>query len=157
VPDVVVTRHLVVRAPLERAFDTLSAEDVLPTLLHRYLVVPGVTGTTDVSGPWDQPGRSRMVELSGGGSVHEEITAYERPRYFAYRVDGFPAPFDRLVRFAQGRWWLATDGKRTIIRWSYSFDAATRAGVLPLRVFAHLFWRGYMRAAMRRLGRLLSR
>jgi hypothetical protein len=157
VPDVVVTRHLVVAAPIERAFDTLSAEDVLPTLLHRYLFVPGVTGTADVSGPWNQPGRSRTVALSGGGTVREEITSYERPRYFAYRVEGFPAPFALLVRSAQGRWWLATDGARTIIRWSYSFDAARPAGAVPLRVFAHLFWRGYMRAAMRRLGRVLSR
>jgi hypothetical protein len=157
VPDVVVTRHLVVRVPIDRAFDVLSAEDVLPGLLHRYLLVPGVTGTSDVSGAWDRPGRTRTVNLSGGGSVHEEITTYERPRYFAYRVSRFPAPFDRLVRAAQGRWWLATDGTRTIIRWSYSFDATTRSAVVPLRLFAHAFWRGYMRAAMRRLGRQLAR
>jgi hypothetical protein len=156
VHDVSVTRHLVVPAGIERAFDVVSAEDVLPSLLRRFGPIPAVTGTSELTGPWVTPGESRTVNLSDGGSVHEELTDFERPRYFAYRVSEFSPPFGRLVRQGRGRWWFATDGERTIIRWTYSFEPAGTAAALVLAVVGHVFWRGYMRQAMRALGRALS-
>ena len=154
--DVSVTCHLVVSAGIERAFDVVSAEDVLPSILHRFGPIPAVTGTSELTGPWVTPGESRTVNLSDGGSAREELTDVERPRYFAYRVSGFSPPFGRLVGEARGRWWFATDGERTTIRWTYSFEPAGTAAALVLTLVGHVLWRGYMRRAMRALGRILS-
>jgi hypothetical protein len=152
--DVAVTRYLTLRVGVERAFDVVSAEDVLPSVLKRFGPIPAVKATADLSGPWRTPGASRTVLLSDGGSVHEELTDYERPAYFAYRVTGFPPPFGRLVRSARGRWWFAGDESRTLIRWTYSFEPATSG--LPLWLAAHVLWRGSMRRAMGSLGHILS-
>ena len=43
-------------ATVERIFDVVVAEDVLPKVLHRWGPIPAVTGTRDLTGPWDTPG-----------------------------------------------------------------------------------------------------
>jgi hypothetical protein len=156
VREIAVTRYLTVSAGIEHAFDVLSAEDVLPSLLHRFGPIPAVVGTTELTGPWVTPGASRTVVLADGGSAHEELTDYERPRYFAYRVTELPAPLGVLVRSARGRWWLDSAAGHTQIRWTYSFEPATRAAAPVLWPVVHVLWRGYMRGAMRALEAILS-
>jgi hypothetical protein len=84
--DVEVTRQIFVPGRVEDVSDFVAAEDVLPKILTGYALVPGVASTSDISGPWDQPGSHLIVHLLDGSTVNEGITAYNRPSYFAYRV-----------------------------------------------------------------------
>ena len=49
----------------EIAFDTIAPID-LASVFHRFLLVPGVAGVRDQSGPWDAAGRTRGVQLRAG-------------------------------------------------------------------------------------------
>jgi hypothetical protein len=83
--DVDVTVGLFVPGQIGDVFDFLAEEDVLPKVLTGYGLVPGVASTSNVSGPWDRPGSTRIVHLLDGSTVNEGLTHYDRPTYFAYR------------------------------------------------------------------------
>ena len=128
--------------------------------------VPSVTGTTGQTGRWDVVGRTRMVHLSDGRAVREEITGSDpsggdppqggRAR-FAYRVHGFTGPFGTLAREARGTWsfeQVAPDSTRIV--WTYVFVPTGRLGSLPLRVIVPTFWRAYMRDGLANFCRLIE-
>ncbi len=62
----------------------------LETVLHKTLGVPGVTRTTDATGPWDVPGSTRILHFTGGHKAAELLTASNPPDYFAYVVSDQP-------------------------------------------------------------------
>ena len=101
-------------------------------------------GVADQSGPWDRPGRTRRVLLSDGSEAHEELTAFDRPDGFAYRVVFATGPLRHLVHHADGQWWFAPDGAgRTRIRWRYTF-APTRPRLRPfVAAIVAPLWRAY--------------
>ncbi len=82
---------------VEHIFDVVVGEDVLPKVLRRWGPVPAVTGTRDVTGPWDTPGSERTVLLEDGSTAQEQVLVWERPRRFEYRVDRFTSPLGRPV------------------------------------------------------------
>lgn len=129
--------------PVQRAFDVVVAEDVLPHVLHRWGPVPAVVGTRDLSGPWDTPGSERTVVLAGGGTVRETVQVWERPARFVYRVDRFQGLMGRLVDHAIGEWWFSPQGSGSAFRWRYTFQARRLGWVVS--VFARTAWAGYMR------------
>ncbi|NQX34064.1 SRPBCC family protein [Herbiconiux sp. VKM Ac-2851] len=126
------------------------------TLFHRFLVLPGVTGVTDATGPWDTPGRTRTVHLSDGSRFREHLDVYDPPLVpdavgrFDYTVTDYTKTLAHLVSDAQARWRFepaGPAGERSRIRWTYGFRP------LPGRRFAvaHLIgpvWRVYMRRSM---------
>jgi hypothetical protein len=119
------------------AFDVIVPID-LARIFKGYGPLPAVTGMRGQTGGWDRVGAARTIELSDGSEVLERITAYERPRCFAYRVGPFTgAPMRWLVKHADGEWRFE-DGT---IRWTYTF-ATKPAGVLMRPVIARL-WRAY--------------
>lgn len=130
---------------VERLFDVIVAEDVLPKVLHRYGVVPGVTGTDGLTGPWDTPGSQRQVHTSDGRTLREEVTVWERPRRFAYRVDGFTGAIGRLVEHATGDWSFEGTDAGSRFRWTYTFEARSPVAAPAVRGFVRLMWAGYMR------------
>lgn len=141
------------RTDVGALFDTVAAEDVLPRVLHRHLFIPGVSATADVTGPWDTPGSTRTVHLSGGGRAREQVDAYERPHAFAYTVSGFSGAFGRLVDHAVGTWRFTGDGERSQFTWTYRFVPRARRGLLVAFV-VRTAWAGYMRRAAVRCVRL---
>jgi hypothetical protein len=80
------TMEIDVAAAIEVVFDFVSAEDVLPKVLTGCGLLPPVERTSGNTGPWDRPGSSRTVHLADGNTAREEVTAYARPTYFAYRT-----------------------------------------------------------------------
>ena len=96
---------------VERIFDVVVAEDVLSRVLHRWGPVPGVTGTADLTGPWDTPGSERTVLLEDGSTAHEQVLTWERPERFEYRVDRLSNPLGRLVDHALGSWEFSATGR----------------------------------------------
>ncbi len=130
---------------VERLFDTVVAEDVLPIVLHRWGPVPAVTGTRDLTGPWYEPGSERTVELGDGSTARERVLVWNRPQHFEYRVDGFTSPLGRLVDHALGTWTFASYGPlSSSFRWTYTFHPRTAPAALALRVFVPTAWARYM-------------
>jgi len=129
---------------VERIFDVVVAEDVLPKFLHRWGPVPGVTGTAELTGPWDTPGSERTVLLEDGSSAHEQVLTWERPGRFEYRVDRLSNPLGRLVDHALGSWEFSATGRGSRFVWTYSFTSPRRLSAAPLRLFTATAWARYM-------------
>lgn len=146
-PSHTVRRDLSV--PVERTFDVVVAEDVLPHVLHRWGPIPAVAGTRELSGPWDTPGSERTVVLGNGGTVRETVLCWERPAHFAYRVDRIDGSLGRLVDHAIGEWWFQTADPGSCFRWTYTFHG--RRGRLALDLFARTAWAAYMSRCADRL------
>jgi hypothetical protein len=137
---------------IDRAFDAVVAEEVLPHVLHRVGPLPGVLGTRDLTGPWDTPGSRRTVELDGGRTVHETVLVWVRPLQFACRVEGFPKSIGWMADHAVGVWLFEPLGpRRSRLRWTYSFHSRALPTTPPLVVFARTFWGRYMEACADRL------
>ena len=128
-----------------RLFDVVVDEGVLPKVLHRYGLVPAVTGTEDVSGRWDVPGSRRTVRLADGSAVHEQVTDWHRPTRFAYRVDGFSGASALLATAAVGRWVFAGDDQTSTFTWTYAFTPRHALARPALWAFVAAQWAGYMR------------
>ena len=135
-------------ASRERAFDVIAPID-LASIFRRVGPLPAVAGTRDQTGRWDHVGASRVVRLADGGELHEELTAFERPRHFAYRLHPLSGPMGRLVAGADGAWWFEEGGE---IRWTYTFHPR-RLRALPVRLVLAPLWRVY---ASRALGRAVA-
>lgn len=136
-------------APPEVAFDTIAPID-LARIFERWLLIPGVAGVRDQSGPWDAVGRTRTVMLSDGTGVEERLTRFDRPNSFGYRVGPFPPPLGRLASEADGEWrFAASAGGGTEIEWTYRFVPRPGGRMLTRLVIAPL-WRGYARRAVER-------
>jgi hypothetical protein len=157
VPDHPSVSHTVshtVAVAVERLFDTVVAEDVLPYVLHRHLLVPGVRNTESLSGPWHVPGSTRIVRLTSGAAVREEVTGWQRPSTFSYRVTALPRPLSSLAREAVGLWSFEGDEERSRLIWTYSFEPAGGWAIPLLRAFVATQWAGYMRRCAERCGYL---
>jgi hypothetical protein len=129
-------------------FDFVVAEDVLPKVLLGYGPLPPVVSTSGHTGPWDQVGSRRIVHLRGGDRTGEEITAFERPEHFAYRVGDFSHALKYLASHGGGEWWFDESRGSTLVRWTYSFTPRSPLLGPVLWAFVRTLWRGYMRVAL---------
>src|SRR2546422_9469243 len=94
------------RADVETAFDVIVPID-LPRMFRGFGPLPAVVATADPTGEWDHVGARRVVKLSDGREANERITAYDRPRYFAYRVGPFEAgPLRQVLLPPDGGGWV---------------------------------------------------
>jgi len=132
------------QVPVQRAFDVVVAEDVLPHVLHRWGPIPAVLGTRDLTGSWSTPGSSRTVLLDDGGTAREQLLQWRRPQRFEYRVDRFAAPLHRLADYALGSWVFHPTAHGSGFRWTYSFRARRGPARLALALFVHTAWARYM-------------
>ena len=136
-------------ASVEVAFDTIAPID-LASIFERWLLIPGVSGVRDQSGPWDAPGRTRTVRLSDGSEAPERLTAVNRPHDFAYSVGPFPRPLGLLASSAEGDWsFVPAPGGGSEVRWTYRFTARPGRRVLVRALIAPM-WRGYAQRALDR-------
>ncbi|HWI71396.1 MAG TPA: SRPBCC family protein, partial [Baekduia sp.] len=105
--------------------------------------------TSDQTGPWDVVGSRRTVHLSDGSTATEQVTACDAPRSFGYTVSGFTNPIRHLAREGRGEWSFeeAGDGA-TDVRWTYTFEARSRAAAVVLTPVVKLAWRGFMRRGL---------
>src|SRR5579875_2500134 len=126
--------------PLERLFDAVVAEDVLPKVLHRYGPVPAVRETRDLTGPWTCPGSSRTVVLQNGRTARETLRVFERPHRFEYCVDCLRGPLGPFVDHAIGCWVFDEAPVGSRFTWTYTFVSGHRTLTVPLRLFARLAW-----------------
>ncbi|MFZ6757036.1 SRPBCC family protein [Undibacterium sp. Ji50W] len=151
--EVAVTREMFIPGDISDVFDFVAAQDVLPKILTGYGLVPGVASTSNVSGPWDQPGSTRIVHLLDGSTVNEEITHYDRPSYFAYRVSDPSFSLKHLMSYARGQFWFTPTEGGTQVTWTYTFLARNSFTKIPLGLFVGTQWKGYMDVCLRHVAR----
>jgi hypothetical protein len=96
-----VTTEADARAPRAQAFACIAPID-LSKVFPRYGPLPAVVGTSEQTGAWDHAGASRIVNLSDGSSVREELTAYSEGERFSYRLFPVKSPLRFVVRYAAG-------------------------------------------------------
>lgn len=151
--EAAVTLATVLPGPPEAVFAFITAEDVLPKILHRWGPLPAVAGTSDLTGPWTRAGSSRTVHLAGGHTVREQLTRHEPPGaehgrphgHFAYRVSDISHPLLRLLAsHARGDWHFEPAAGGTHVRWTYTFTARHPLAAPALAGFARWLWRAYM-------------
>lgn len=130
--------------PVERLFDVVTAEDVLPKVLHRFGPVPGVAATRDLTGPWDRPGSSRTVVLQDGSTVRETLLEHEPPHRFAYRVEDFTSQIARVAAHATGTWEFEPTRSGSRFTWTYAFTPRGAATAPLLALVVRTAWAGYM-------------
>lgn len=154
-PDISITRHAVIPGSPQAVFAFIAAEDVLPKVLTGYGPLPAVLRTSGHTGPWDQPGSARVIHLADGSTVREQVTHFDSPRFFAYRVWDFGNPIiRRLARSARGEWVFKPDAAGTRVDWTYTFTARHALAAPVMRVIVSLLWRGYMDVCLRHARRL---
>jgi hypothetical protein len=153
-PSVTTTVSIRIDRAREPLFDWFIPIE-LPRILTGWGPVPAVIGTRDQSGPWDTVGSRRTVELADGSTAHERVTLYERPSAFGYTVDGFSGTVRHAAVEGRGRWTFDAAGpEATDVRWTYTFQARSRAAALLLTPVVKIAWRGFMARALQRLAEL---
>ena len=153
---IAVTMETQIEAAVADVFDFVAAEDVLPKVLTGYGLLPGVVKTTGTTGPWDKPGSHRIVNLKDGTTAREEVTAYRRPEYFAYKTSEYTFALKYLATGATGEWWFERGGHGTKVRWTYSFQGKNIITYVPLSLFARTQWAGYMKVCLRNVEKHFS-
>jgi hypothetical protein len=152
--------HIVTRevddVGVERLFDVVVAEDVLPKVLRRWGLIPGVSGTRENTGPWDQPGSRRTVVLEDGNTARETVLDWVRPSRFEYRVDAFSGVFGRVVDHAIGSWEFSDTGRGSAFRWTYTFTAHGPLSAGLLRTAVPIAWARYMEQCAEACARLAA-
>lgn len=128
----------------------------LDTVMRDEAGFAGITLTTGTTGPWDQPGSTRIVHQYDGTYSRETVLHANAPEYFAYRLTEFSSPMLRLMaREAGGQWWFRDHPKGgTDVKWTYSAEARSFLTAPFLAPVLKIFWKRSMRET---LGRIKAR
>ncbi len=143
--EVSVERRIIIKKDIESVFNFITAEDVLPKVLTGYGPLPGVTHTSEVSGPWDVANSTRIVHLADRSTVREQMLSRIPFESFSYRVWEVGNPIiATLATSANGDWKFKSVHEGTAVTWKYTFKAKNALTAIPLSVIAQLLFRGYM-------------
>ncbi len=127
----------------------------LPSLFRKwYGPIPPIKEVRDQSGDWDAVGQSRTVVLVGGGSMREELTSYDSPNSFGYRLSDVKGPLSPLVGHVDGEWTFEPVGSGTNVTWRWTIHPRTGLTAPLLPVFGTL-WKGYARQSLEELAKQL--
>lgn len=131
-------------APPERVFDVAVACETLPSLLQKLGPIPAITAMHLVDGARLATGVQRLVQMSDGTMLREEVLELDRPRRHRYRWLSPPAfPFSLLVRSAEGDWLFTASARGTRVEWTYTFEL-TSPLARPLALPARALFRRWM-------------
>ncbi|WP_111656259.1 SRPBCC family protein [Isoalcanivorax indicus] len=151
--SIIHTVEVDIQAPADALLDwiiTVPLEDVF--LAYRSL--PGVATSEVLTDTWGTPGTRRRVRLEDGHQVVEQLLSVVPGEHFSYQLWGFTNEAGLLAEYAIGRFELESrpGGELTRVTWTYSFTPKGPVRRIPLSLFVRTNWRGYMSAALERLG-----
>jgi len=141
-----VTAATTIRGSTEAIFDQIVPID-LRTVFKGYGLLPAVVDVAEQTGAWDAAAQTRKVVLSDGSSAKEELTHYDRPGQFAYRITELTGLFGLVAQEASGEWRFAESGTSTTLSWTYAFTPRSR-WTRPVLGVVGLLWRRYMRRVL---------
>lgn len=151
--DISVPRTALYRWLVPGVFDTRLDE-----VLKDEASFAGITRTTGTTGPWDQPGSTRIVHQYDGSFSRETVLHANSPDYFAYRLTEFSSSMLRLMaREAGGQWWFTDNGTGTKVKWSYSAEATSLLTVPLLAPVLKILWNRSMRSCLSRIKTLAEK
>jgi len=143
-----------IKTPLEWFFYWFTSMDI-SRVMHRYWLLPGVTGTKDQTGPMHLAGSSRVLLLSDGTTTNEEIISSNPPNEVIYQILGIENSFRYLVSKAKGELrFREVKAGITNVEWRYSYYGLNRVSTFVLKILIPIFWRGFMRSALNRTKRI---
>lgn len=147
---VLLEQSQVVPVSVEDAFDGTLPIPLPELFRRRYGPIPPIKQVREQTGPWDTPGRTRRVVLSGGGSMREELTLVDPRRSFSYKLTGIKGPLAPLVSSVDGEWLFTGAGTGTRVTWRWWVHPRSPLARPLLPVFGRL-WQGYARRALEQL------
>jgi len=144
-----------VRVEVEVARGPADVYDIavfgFPRLLRAAGPIPGIAKAEMVDGASVEPGRRRLVTMTDGSLVLEEILDAERPRRHRYRWVHPPAfPFSLLVRRGEADWTFSPSRAGTRVTWTYALELTTPLAY-PLALPMLAFFRRWMALGLSRL------
>lgn len=137
------------------AFEQVLRSDLRRVFDRGYGGIPRVVGVRAPGGQWGSPGQVRTIELSGGGSMREELRTVEPPTRFGYLLSGFTGPLRLLVTSIDGEWHFEPSGSALRVTWSWTVRPRGPWGAATMPVVARM-WRGYARRGFDNLEALLA-
>ena len=138
------------------AFDRLMNVRLTDVFNRRYAALPAVTDVTDQPDDWGVVGQTRTIVLADGGRLRETLTEIERPRHFAYRLDGIEGPLRHFVHTINGAWTITPHDGGARIGWAWTFYPKASPARLTTSVIGRM-WMGYADRAMIELEAILTR
>jgi hypothetical protein len=142
---------ILVQANLRHAFATAAGIEG-KALAQKTLLLPGIERSEGDPPPWARVGETRRHLLTDGTSVHEELTAFARDEYYAYRITDFEGTFGKLVSEALGEWRFDWRGPElTEIAWTYAFTPSGLVQRLIVSMIVKLLWAGYLQAGLKQV------
>jgi len=143
--EITITRSVFVAETQDKVFDFLTAEDAGAKVLTGSCPLPAVVGTSNNVGPWNVPGSTRQIIMADGSTVQEQVTYFERPGRFSYKLWNFTNPFMRATATGTRAEWMANAAQGgTTVTWTYIFTAKGGLTALMLSGFGRGLWRRYM-------------
>jgi hypothetical protein len=140
-----------INAPASAVFEHACGSDA-PAIVKAHGALPGVLKVDAHQGSWSAVGQKRLLRLSDGTSVLEELTEFVAGRRFAYVASGFTGPFGALVSAGRGEWAVEEIAPRkSRLRWTYEFTPRGALSAAAVAFIVHLLWPGYIRAALARI------
>jgi hypothetical protein len=119
------TEEIIVDQPLAVVLDAASKTEIKDAI-HKSGSLPGVSGEHPLNDiPFGTPGARRLVCLSDGTTVEEQVLLQERDQTssrFRYIVWNYGTKQARPIEYGIGEFrWTEMPGGRTHIVWTYSF------------------------------------
>ena len=138
------------------AFDRLMSVRLTDVFNRRYAALPAVADVTDQPEDWGLVGQTRTIVLADGGRLRETLTDVERPRSFAYRLDGIEGPLRHFVHTIDGVWTITPHDGGSCIGWAWTFYPKASPARLTTSVIGRM-WMGYADRALTELEAILTR
>ncbi len=155
VTSIIVEQSRAIPIELPRAFEQTLPMPLTAIFSRRFALLPPVKEVRGQQGVWGQPGQTRTVVTTDGGTMRELLTEVDAPSSFSYLLSDITGPMRPLVNSIDGHWEFTTRGTGTLIIWRWTLHpTAVGAYVMPLII---LMWRSYARQALELLSdRLLA-
>ena len=134
------------RAPLDQTFRAIAPVP-LSEIFTGYGPLPAVVRTHEQAGEWDHVGATRIVELADGSEAREEITSYDEPSHFGYRLSRFTGVLRRLDGMPMPRGGSPNPRRAEHIRWTYTFQPRSGRAIVVRAAIGPL-WSGYARQTL---------
>lgn len=145
-----------VPGPPEQAFDMTTRLDGFSRFLAPFGPIPGVRGARIEGGGALSTGARRLVSMSDGTVMDEEILELERPRVHRYRWSkGTRPPFSWLVRSGEGAFTFTPEANGTRVDWQYTFEL-TSAVAAPLAALVIALFRRWMVQGLSRFREVMT-
>lgn len=150
-----VTVELNVPQDIQTTYDWVVDVDAPIKFIHTHGPVPGFKSYKLLDGDWKHEGARRRVTLDDDSTLTESIKTIKRPDYFDYELQDIKNSLlaKVLLKRGYGQWWFKTTNNGTHVKWRYAFEAKNPLLIPLLWLFMNLLYRGYMKAALRKMKR----